>query len=97
MLSKEYQQSKKCDKGHRLVLECSPITNPPLPQEYETQRQIALLESGHEVRQETRYFDSASGTTIRARSKEDEVDYRYLFIFVGSAATTHLFCTQVFS
>jgi len=46
--------------------------------EYETQRQIGLLQQGKEVDQETRFFDAASGKTIRSRTKEDEVDYRYV-------------------
>ena len=45
--------------------------------EYEIERQIALLESGGKVEQETRLFDVASGETRVMRSKEEAHDYRY--------------------
>ncbi len=45
--------------------------------EYEYKRQIDLIESGGEVVQETRRFDSTSGKTFSMRSKEDANDYRY--------------------
>ncbi len=45
--------------------------------EYEIERQIALLESGGQVRQETRLFDSDEGRTYSMRSKEEAHDYRY--------------------
>ncbi|MCK5425590.1 MAG: Asp-tRNA(Asn)/Glu-tRNA(Gln) amidotransferase subunit GatB [Emcibacter sp.] len=45
--------------------------------EFETRRQIDLLEDGGEVLQETRQFDPASGTTSSLRSKEEAHDYRY--------------------
>lgn len=44
---------------------------------YETERQIALLESGEKVVQETRLFDANTTTTRSMRSKEDAHDYRY--------------------
>ena len=44
---------------------------------YEVRRQIALLEAGGEVAQETRLFDAASGETRAMRSKEEAHDYRY--------------------
>ena len=44
---------------------------------YETERQIGLLEAGETVRQQTRQFDPASGTTSALRDKEDAHDYRY--------------------
>lgn len=44
---------------------------------YEINRQIDLLESGKEVDQETRLFNSATGETRTMRSKEDAQDYRY--------------------
>lgn len=45
--------------------------------EYEAQRQVELIESGGEVRQETRLWDTAKGETRSMRSKEDAHDYRY--------------------
>jgi aspartyl-tRNA(Asn)/glutamyl-tRNA(Gln) amidotransferase subunit B len=44
---------------------------------FEVERQIALLESGKTVEQETRLFDSSRGVTKSMRSKEDAQDYRY--------------------
>ena len=45
--------------------------------EHEARRQIATLEDGGEVEQETRLFDSDKGTTRSMRSKEEAHDYRY--------------------
>ena len=45
--------------------------------EYERERQIASLESGGKVSQETRLFDSVRGQTRAMRDKEDAHDYRY--------------------
>jgi aspartyl-tRNA(Asn)/glutamyl-tRNA(Gln) amidotransferase subunit B len=45
--------------------------------EYEIDRQIALLENGGRVVQETRLWDSSSGRTLSMRSKEEAHDYRY--------------------
>lgn len=45
--------------------------------EVEARRQIALIESGGEVVQETRLFDPNKGETRSMRSKEDAHDYRY--------------------
>ena len=45
--------------------------------DFEIDRQIALIENGGEVQQETRNFDAAKGQTILMRSKEDAHDYRY--------------------
>jgi aspartyl-tRNA(Asn)/glutamyl-tRNA(Gln) amidotransferase subunit B len=45
--------------------------------EYEAARQIALLEGGETVRQETRHWDEAAGRTDSMRSKEEANDYRY--------------------
>ena len=45
--------------------------------EAEALRQIEVWESGEEVRQETRLFDSGRGVTRAMRSKEDAHDYRY--------------------
>jgi aspartyl-tRNA(Asn)/glutamyl-tRNA(Gln) amidotransferase subunit B len=43
----------------------------------EVQRQIAVLESGGRVVQETRGWDENRGTTLSMRSKEEAQDYRY--------------------
>jgi aspartyl-tRNA(Asn)/glutamyl-tRNA(Gln) amidotransferase subunit B len=45
--------------------------------EYEAARQIALLEAGGSVTQETRHWDEAAGRTDSMRSKEVANDYRY--------------------
>ena len=46
---------------------------------YEIKRQSELKDLGRydEVLQETRRFDEETGTTIRMRSKEDAIDYKY--------------------
>jgi aspartyl-tRNA(Asn)/glutamyl-tRNA(Gln) amidotransferase subunit B len=43
----------------------------------EAQRQIALVEGGHRVVQETRHWDEEDGRTHSMRSKEEAHDYRY--------------------
>lgn len=45
--------------------------------DHEINRQIALLEGGEEIDQETRLFDASTSTTRSMRSKEDAHDYRY--------------------
>ena len=45
--------------------------------DYEIKRQIALLEAGGVVRQQTRTYDDARGETVAMRSKEEADDYRY--------------------
>ncbi len=45
--------------------------------EYEARRQIAILEDGGSIDQETRLFDPGKGETRSMRSKEDAHDYRY--------------------
>ncbi|WP_462188745.1 MULTISPECIES: Asp-tRNA(Asn)/Glu-tRNA(Gln) amidotransferase subunit GatB [unclassified Frankia] len=44
---------------------------------YEITRQVALLDDGQRIIQETRHFDEASGRTSSGRSKEEATDYRY--------------------
>jgi aspartyl-tRNA(Asn)/glutamyl-tRNA(Gln) amidotransferase subunit B len=45
--------------------------------ETEARRQIAILEAGGKIDQETRLFDVAKGETRAMRSKEEAHDYRY--------------------
>ena len=45
--------------------------------EYEIARQVAILEGGGTIHQETRLFNSETGETSGMRSKEDAHDYRY--------------------
>lgn len=46
---------------------------------YEIERQKKLLSNGEKMIQETRLFDSDQGITIGMRTKEDVVDYRYIW------------------
>jgi aspartyl-tRNA(Asn)/glutamyl-tRNA(Gln) amidotransferase subunit B len=45
--------------------------------EYEARRQIALIEDGRTIDQETRLFDPNKGETRSMRTKEEAHDYRY--------------------
>ena len=45
--------------------------------DYESRRQVDLLESGGAIRQETRHWDDSTGRTQTLRTKEDADDYRY--------------------
>ncbi len=45
--------------------------------EFEIERQIAAVENGERISQETRSFDALKGITISMRSKEAANDYRY--------------------
>ncbi|HXO03348.1 MAG TPA: Asp-tRNA(Asn)/Glu-tRNA(Gln) amidotransferase subunit GatB [Stellaceae bacterium] len=45
--------------------------------EIEARRQIAILEDGGKIAQQTRLFDTARGETRPMRSKENDHDYRY--------------------
>ena len=44
---------------------------------HETKRQVALIENGDQIQQETRMFDVESGNTYGMRMKETMNDYRY--------------------
>ena len=45
--------------------------------DYEAKRQVKILESGGEIQQQTRLFDSQNCETRAMRSKEESHDYRY--------------------
>jgi aspartyl-tRNA(Asn)/glutamyl-tRNA(Gln) amidotransferase subunit B len=45
--------------------------------DYEIARQVALIESGGRVEQESRLYNVATGETVGMRSKEQAHDYRY--------------------
>ncbi len=45
--------------------------------EYEIERQIAAIESGEKIVQETRLWDEKAGITKSMRSKEEAFEYRY--------------------
>ncbi|MBT5677333.1 MAG: Asp-tRNA(Asn)/Glu-tRNA(Gln) amidotransferase subunit GatB [Rhodospirillaceae bacterium] len=45
--------------------------------EYESERQVEILEDGGEIAQEPRLFDANQGVTRPMRSKEEAHDYRY--------------------
>jgi len=45
--------------------------------DYEARRQVAILEDGGKIDQETRLFDAVKGETRSMRSKEEAHDYRY--------------------
>ena len=45
--------------------------------DYEARRQVALIEAGNVVRQETRHWDEQRGATSTMRTKEEAEDYRY--------------------
>jgi len=45
--------------------------------EYEIERQVEVIESGGQVKQETRLWDANEGRTYSMRSKEQAHDYRY--------------------
>ena len=45
--------------------------------DYEIARQVAVLESGGKIDQETRLYNSETGETVGMRSKEHAHDYRY--------------------
>ncbi len=45
--------------------------------EYEMERQMELIKTGGEIKQETRTFDPSTGKTYTMRTKEEAEDYRY--------------------
>ncbi|MBU2866907.1 Asp-tRNA(Asn)/Glu-tRNA(Gln) amidotransferase subunit GatB [Pacificibacter marinus] len=45
--------------------------------DYEARRQIAIIEDGGEIKQETRLYDADKNETRSMRSKEEAHDYRY--------------------
>ena len=45
--------------------------------DYEVARQVALIEAGEKIRQETRLYNVELGETVAMRSKEQAHDYRY--------------------
>jgi aspartyl-tRNA(Asn)/glutamyl-tRNA(Gln) amidotransferase subunit B len=45
--------------------------------EHEAERQVALIQSGEAVVQQTRHWDENAGRTVALRSKEEAFDYRY--------------------
>jgi aspartyl-tRNA(Asn)/glutamyl-tRNA(Gln) amidotransferase subunit B len=45
--------------------------------EFETVRQIQILEDGGEIAQETRHWHEGEGRTVTGRTKEEAYDYRY--------------------
>lgn len=45
--------------------------------EYESNRQIELIEKGEVIKQETRKWDDVKGKSLPLRSKENSQDYRY--------------------
>ncbi|HBY64274.1 MAG TPA: Asp-tRNA(Asn)/Glu-tRNA(Gln) amidotransferase GatCAB subunit B, partial [Solibacterales bacterium] len=45
--------------------------------EYEIARQVAIVDSGGRVMQETRLYNPETGETQGMRSKEEAHDYRY--------------------
>jgi aspartyl-tRNA(Asn)/glutamyl-tRNA(Gln) amidotransferase subunit B len=45
--------------------------------EHETERQVALIEAGDRVAQQTRHWDEQAAKTVPLRSKEEAFDYRY--------------------
>ncbi len=53
------------------------ISNVQKAIEYETERQIGVIEAGGKVAQETRRWDEAKKATIGMRSKEGNVDYKF--------------------
>lgn len=53
------------------------IANIAKAMEYESKRQVSILENGGKITQETLGFDEKKGITYSMRSKEDADDYRF--------------------
>ncbi len=53
------------------------FTNVVAAIEYESKRQIDILENGGTINQETRRWDAVKGESVLLRTKEDAQDYRY--------------------
>ena len=71
---------KKNEKGLRTRTELKNINSFRFIEkaiDYEIQRQIDCYESGEEVVQETRLYDSTKNKTFAMRKKEEAYDYRY--------------------
>jgi aspartyl-tRNA(Asn)/glutamyl-tRNA(Gln) amidotransferase subunit B len=70
---------KGADKfGNRVeVKNMNSIRNVQRAIRFEIERQIAEVEAGNEISQDTRSFDAVNGTTFVMRSKEMANDYRY--------------------
>lgn len=46
--------------------------------EYEVQRQAKLIDDGEKVVKETRRYDAINDRTFSLRTKEEDIDYRFL-------------------
>lgn len=72
MLNGAKQYGKKVE-----VKNMNSIRNVQRAIEYEIERQITEIESGHKIVSETRTFDAVTGKTYGMRTKEELNDYRY--------------------
>eukprot|EP00566_Odontella_aurita_P005919 CAMPEP_0113525614 /NCGR_PEP_ID=MMETSP0015_2-20120614/265_1 /TAXON_ID=2838 /ORGANISM="Odontella" /LENGTH=582 /DNA_ID=CAMNT_0000423811 /DNA_START=382 /DNA_END=2130 /DNA_ORIENTATION=- /assembly_acc=CAM_ASM_000160 len=65
--------------GHRVeVKNLNSIKQVIEAAEHESIRQVHAYQSGHPTGRETRTFDSRTGKTVKIRSKEGAVDYRFM-------------------
>jgi aspartyl-tRNA(Asn)/glutamyl-tRNA(Gln) amidotransferase subunit B len=72
MLKGATQYGNRCE-----VKNMNSLRNVQRAIDYEMKRQIAIVETGGTVEQQTRSFDAVNGTTFTLRGKEDAHDYRY--------------------
>ncbi len=72
MLKGASEYGKRCE-----VKNMNSLRNVQRAIAHEMDRQIAIVEGGGTVHQETRSFDAANGITFSLRDKEDAHDYRY--------------------